>query len=215
MGDVRRVASSPGGKRLRIDLGAPADGLSVGDSVSVSGVCLTAAVVDGAEAEFDVVGETLSKSTLSGLASGAKVNIERALAAGDALDGHIVQGHVDAVAAVAAVREEAGQRRIEFASRELAAMMVSKGSVAIDGASLTLTDVSSERFAVALIPTTLADTTLATLKVGDAVNVEVDIIGKYVRRYLEQLAPGVGGLTLEKLRDAGLTGPSEYGAGRR
>jgi len=201
VGQVRRVAPAPGGKRLRIDLGPLAEGLRPGDSVAVSGACLTAAAVDGAEADFDVIAETLSRTTLGALRPGSKVNLERPLRPADALEGHIVQGHVDGVAEVKAVRR-GGEWVVEFRAAELADQLVPKGSVALDGVSLTVVDARADGFSVALIPATLAGTTLADLRAGSKVNVEVDVIGKYVRKCLERLAGG-GALTLEKLREEG------------
>lgn len=203
VGKVLSAAASPAGRRLRIDLGPLAGGLALGDSVAVNGACLTACAIEGAAAEFDVVSETLARTTLGELGVGAGVNLERSLRAGDALDGHIVQGHVDGQAELRAVRR-GGQWVLEFAApRDLTAQMVPKGSVALDGVSLTLVDVTDERFSVALIPTTLAETTLGRLKVGGRVNVETDVIGKYVLKCLGRLGAPGGGLTLEKLRQAG------------
>jgi riboflavin synthase len=204
VGRVLAAAPSPAGRRLEIDLGPLAAGLAVGDSVAVSGVCLTATAAAGSSASFDVVAETLSRSTLGELRIGDRVNLERSLRAGDALDGHIVQGHVDGVAELAAIRR-GGQCVLEFAcDAALADQMVTKGSVALAGVSLTLVDVSASRFSVAVIPTTLELTTLGGLRTGQRVNVETDVIGKYVRKYLRQLGGGSGGgLTMGKLRDAG------------
>ena len=206
VGVVRNIRSAPGGKRLSIDLGPLAEGLRAGDSVAVSGACLTVAELEGAAAGFDVVAETLRRTNLGDLRAGDRVNLERSLRLGDSLDGHIVQGHVDGLAKVLAIRHGA-RHVVEFAAgRDLTGQMVPKGPVAIDGVSLTLVDVADSTFSVALIPTTLAETTLGGLKVGAKVNVEIDVIGKYVRQYLQQTdsreGPS-GGLTLEKLKEAG------------
>ena len=204
VGAVRDVQPSGGGLRLTIDPGPLAEGLGEGDSVAVSGACLTVCGQSGAEASFDVVAETVSRTTLGDVRAGAKVNLERSLAVGATLDGHFVQGHVDGVATVRAVDRGANAWRTEFAApKDVTDTLVAKGSVAIDGVSLTVADVGRDRFAVALIPTTLAETTLADLAVGDRVNVETDVIGKYVRRCLEQMAGSGGGLTMDKLREAG------------
>ena len=213
-GRLRGIRSAGAGKRLTIDLGPLAAGLAVGDSVAVDGACLTACRVAGAEADFDVVAETLSRTTLGGLGAGSRVNLERPLRLSDVLDGHLVQGHVDGVAEVARIDRGGGQWGVEFtAPAELTDEMVAKGSVAVAGVSLTLTRVADGAFAVALIPTTLGQTTLADLAVGSKVNIETDLIGKYVRRHLGRLAadeappgrtpPGSGQLTIEKLRQAG------------
>jgi riboflavin synthase len=154
--------------------------------------------------EFDVVAETLSCTTLGRLRIGMAVNLEPALRLGDSLDGHMVQGHVDGVATLRARLQPTAQDfKLQFnAGSDLLALMVVKGSVAIDGVSLTLVDVEAGRFSVALIPTTLDQTTLGGLEVGRQVNVETDIIGKYVRRFVGQVGASEG-LTLEKLKDAG------------
>ena len=209
VGRIESTRSAAGGARLAIDLGPLAAGLKLGDSVAVSGACLTVTALDGSRASFDVVAETLRRTTLGSLTSGARVNLERSLSLGQTLDGHLVQGHVDGVATVrsAGRPERDGGRLWEFAAEAgLVGQMVAKGSVAIDGVSLTLVDVADERFSVALIPTTLAETTLADLAVGATVNVETDLIGKYVLRYLRQMtgsAAAPDGLSLDKLRQAG------------
>ena len=190
---------------LRIDLGPLAEGLREGDSVAVSGACLTVAEQSDRTARFDVVAETLSKTTLKDLRVGAKVNLERALRLDQALDGHLVQGHIDGTARVRTIRP-GDQFSIEFdAEAELTAQIVPKGSVAVDGVSLTLAAVSERTFRVALIPTTLKETTLGGLVKGDTVNVETDIIGKYVLKHLEAMRGSAESsrVTLEKLRQAG------------
>jgi len=204
VGVVTGVGAGPDDKRLRIDLGPLAEGLAEGDSVAVAGACLTAVAIRGRQAEFDVVGETLRRTTLGSLRGGAKVNLERPLRLTDALDGHLVQGHVDGLAEVRTIRP-GRERIVEFsAPSELTGQMVPKGSVCLDGVSLTLVEVGGEGFSVALIPATLAETTLGQLAVGGKVNVETDLIGKYVRKYLAGLTGGgTDGITLEKLREAG------------
>jgi len=203
VGLVRDASGTAAGARLRIDLGPCAEGLNLGDSVAVNGACLTVAALAGGEGEFDVVTETLSRTTLGQLRAGAKVNLETALRLSDALDGHLVQGHVDGIAQVRAVRR-GRECVIELdAPRELSDWMVPKGSVAIDGVSLTLASLADGRFGVALIPTTLDETTLGGLAVGDKVNIETDVIGKYVRRCLRQYGAGSEGLTIDKLADMG------------
>lgn len=209
VGTVLDVRPGEGGCRLRLDVGPLARNLKRGDSLAVNGVCLTAESVSPPAAEFDAVAETLSRSTLGRLRAGAKVNLEPALSAEGRFDGHIVQGHVDGLATVTRVSVRQPWT-VEFAApRELTDQMVPKGSVALDGVSLTLAEVRDGAFGVALIPTTLAETTLKQLAIGDAVNVEIDVLGKYVRRCLRQMLEersvetSPGGLTLEKLRRAG------------
>ena len=202
VGTVKAVSPTAAGRRLDIDLGPLVEGLKLGDSIAVCGACLTAAAIAGSVAQFDVITETLAKTTLGTFAPGRRVNLEPALRVGLGLDGHMVQGHVDGAARLSAVHR-GGQHVLEFtAGGELTDLMVPKGSVAIDGVSLTLVDASAGKFSVALIPTTFGETTLSELKVGSAVNIETDIIGRYVKKYLQQLS-STGGLTIEKLRQAG------------
>lgn len=204
VGTVQQLRSTATGKRLTVDLGPLSEGCKIGDSVAVAGACLTLAQMDGTTAQFDVEAETLSRTTLGSARAGAKVNLERPLLVGDRFDGHIVQGHVDGLAEVRAVRR-GGRYLVEFtASEELTAQMVPKGSAAVDGVSLTLVDVTDIGFSVALIPETLATTTLGGLHKGDKVNIEADILGKYVRRYVQQLTDkDAGGLSVDKLKQAG------------
>lgn len=207
IGTVQSVAETRGGKRVTIALGSVANDLASGASVAINGICLTAAAIHGESASFDIVDETLQTSTAGGLAAGDRVNLERALAAGARLDGHIVQGHVDGTATVARV-EHRGWIRMDFtAPPELTTLMVTKGSVAVDGVSLTLAAVGDGNFSVALIPETLEHTTLSDMRVGRKVNIENDILGKYILAFLRKMAgadpAGPEELTMEKLRNAG------------
>jgi riboflavin synthase alpha subunit len=202
VGRVVRVAATAPGRRLRIDVGPLAQRLGPGASLAVDGACLTLADLSGGEAELDVVPETLSRTTLGQLRPGERVNLEPALPAGAALDGHIVQGHVDGVAEVARIDRGGGHLLGLAAGRELTDQMVAKGSVALAGVSLTLVDVADGRFSVALVPTTLERTTLVSLRISDRLNVELDIVGKYVRRHLESLT-GRTAVTIEQLRQGG------------
>lgn len=164
--------------------------LKDGESIAVSGVCLTVASRSGDRAEFDLVRETLSRTTLGRLKRGARVNLERAMKAGDRLGGHVVQGHVDGTGRV--LRAGADFR----VATPLAAQMVSKGSVTVDGVSLTVVDATDREFSVALIPTTLRLTTLGRLRRGARVNVEIDVLAKYAKRRTSTL-------TMDFLRKAG------------
>jgi len=203
VGAVTDVRPSRAGAALTVDLGPLAEGLALGDSVCVSGACLTVAGQDARRARFDVIGETLARTTLGLLRPGGKVNLERSLRLDQGLDGHLVQGHVDGVAEIRSVRRGTEYVLELAAARELTGQMVPKGSVAVDGVSLTLVSVAEGAFSVALIPTTLDETTLGRLAAGDKVNIETDIIGKYVLRYLAALVAADGGLTVEKLKQAG------------
>jgi riboflavin synthase len=203
VGTIRSARVTATGKRLVIELGQLADRLQLGASVAVNGVCLTVAKLADTVAEFDVVGETLQRSNLDRLEAGSRANLERSLRVGDPLDGHFVQGHVDGVGTVQRVDTAAGQWKVWFAvPQELADCIVPKGSIAIDGVSLTIAEVSPGAFSVALVPTTLEHTTLPDLKPGQRVNLETDLI---VRTILHRLAglQQAGGVTLDKLREHG------------
>jgi riboflavin synthase len=183
-GIVRQAdrVSSFDGARLVLETSLEA---AVGDSVAVDGVCLTVIAGDLATLEFDVVPETLERSTLGRLEPGARVNVEPALRVGEELGGHMVQGHVDGVGRVRSVEPEGEGRRAWIeAPREVLRTSVEKGSVTVSGVSLTIAELSADAFAVALVPHTLAQTTLGELEPGDEVNLEADVIGKYVERLL-------------------------------
>jgi len=184
--EVGRVASVSGGDegvRLEIDAPHTAPAVEIGGSVSVNGVCLTAESVDGSRLAFHAVPETLRRTTLGDLAAGASVNLEPALRAGDAMGGHVVQGHVDGVGRVQSVEAEGeGLRVIVEAPDEILRYFVEKGSVAVEGVSLTVAELHPDSFGLALIPHTLSETTLADLVPGRAVNLEVDVLAKYVER---------------------------------
>lgn len=169
--------------RLRVRCARTLDGLAVGDSVSVQGVCLTVTAKDATGFDSDLVEETRGRSTLGGLASGARVNLERAVTPTTALGGHFVQGHVDGTTRLLARDGE----RLRFALEPAwARYVVEKGFVSIDGVSLTVAAVADGVFEVALVPHTAAVTTLGDLRAGDRVNVEVDVLAKYVERLLAQ-----------------------------
>jgi len=191
----RVLAVEPRGELVGIAVEAPPEiaGLEPGDSVSVSGCCLTATSVEGPRVLFDAVPETLEKTALRALRPGGGVNLERALRADGRLDGHIVQGHVDGTAAVRELAREGSDVRLRVAcGPELLEHLVPKGSVALDGVSLTVVDVHADGFDVALIPFTLEATTLGEKGPGDLLNVEVDVLSKYVKRHLERLVPPRG-----------------------
>ncbi len=180
-----RVSSFDGG-RLVLETSVPA---AVGDSIAVDGVCLTVVAGDDATLVFDVVPETLARSALAAAEAGTLVNVEPALRLGDELGGHIVQGHVDAVGRVRSSELEGDGRRMWIeAPSEVLRTCVVKGSIAVSGVALTIAELSADAFAVALVPHTLATTTLGDLAPGDEVNLEADVIGKYVERLLA--APG-------------------------
>jgi riboflavin synthase len=203
---VRSVSpsSGSGGGSLVVELGELAADCRLGDSVAVSGVCLTITHLQGAAATFGLSPETLERSSLASLRPGTKVNIERAMKATDRFGGHIVQGHVDGVGTIRAVRKLGEFADIEFAAGpELLDQMVVKGSVAIDGVSLTVAGMDAGGFRVAAIPETLNRTTLGNAQIGGRVNIEVDILVKIVRRQLDVLLPKQQPLTVERLRQIG------------
>jgi riboflavin synthase len=200
---VSRGAASGGGS-LTVELGDLAEGCCGGDSIAISGVCLTAARLDGTQATFGLSPETMEISTLASLAPAARVNVERAMKATDRFGGHIVQGHVDGVAAIRAIRRSADFADIEFAAApQLLEQMVLKGSVAVDGVSLTVAGIDPQGFRVAAIPETLGRTTLGSARIGQRVNIETDVLVKIVRRQLETMAPRQEPLTVERLRQMG------------
>jgi riboflavin synthase len=203
IGAVRQVLPKGRQMQLLVDLNRIADGVKVGDSIAVSGVCLTVCKLAGHEATFDVSDETVAKSTLKNLKPASSVNLERAMSAQGRFGGHLVQGHVDGVAKIASIQKQADFAvfRID-AGADLLDQMVLKGSVAVDGISLTVARLDKTGFEVAVIPTTLLETTWKTAKAGDIVNIETDILIKVVKKQLEKILPG-GGLTLDKLKEHG------------
>ena len=184
-GRVARAAGEGDGLRLEIEAPETAAAASVGDSVAVNGCCLTVTALANRRLAFDAVPETLRRTALGSLASGALVNVEPALRAGEPLGGHYVQGHVDGVGRVCSRDNKGDGVRLEIeAPSELLRYCVEKGSIAVDGVSLTIAALGPDSFAIALVPHTLAVTTLGALRPRDAVNLEVDVLAKYVERLL-------------------------------
>lgn len=184
LGTLEGRSARAGGARLRI--AAPADLLAraeLGASIAVNGACLTSVAVDGRAWEADLSDETLHRTTLGRLALGATLHLEPALRVGDPLDGHLVAGHVDGVGSLVARPRDEGLWRFAM-PLELAPMMAPKGSVTVDGISLTVVDCGTDWFTVALIPETVRHTALDRLRVGDAVNLEADPVGRFVARAL-------------------------------
>lgn len=186
LGRVHAVREVGGGAHLEIDAPRVAEGLEVGGSVAVDGACLTATEVAGGRFGADAVTETLRRTALGALASGDLVNLERPLRAGAALDGHLVQGHVDAVGTlVGRSAHDDGSHDVRVAApSDTLRYVVVKGSVAVDGVSLTVVDVLDDGFTVAIVPHTAASTTLGHKQPGSAVNLEVDLVAKYVERFV-------------------------------
>ncbi|HWN25479.1 MAG TPA: riboflavin synthase [Actinomycetospora sp.] len=185
VGEIVDVVAQEDAARLRVRGPLVTSDARPGDSIAVNGVCLT--VVDPADGVFgvDVMGETLRRSSLAGATAGTRVNLERAVAAGARLGGHIVQGHVDGTGTVVERTEHEEWTTVRFrVGNGMTRYVVEKGSIAVDGVSLTVTEVDDESFAVGLIPTTLRETTLGEREVGSTVNLEVDVVAKYVERLM-------------------------------
>jgi riboflavin synthase len=185
VGRVRQVRSGRGNRLIEIQAGL-AEGVSVGDSVAVNGCCLTATASGTGVFSVEAVAATLKETTLGGLRAGSRVNLERALAVGDRFGGHIVQGHVDEAGTVRRIDREAGHWRVLFrVSRESSRFLVGRGSVCVDGVSLTIASVRTGEFGVNVIPHTWESTRFKELRAGDRVNVEYDLIVKSVQRHLD------------------------------
>jgi riboflavin synthase len=174
------------GSRLIVGARTTLDGTQLGSSLAVSGVCLTAVEIDEVSVGFDVGPETLARSALGELAAGAEVNLERPMRLHGFVGGHLVLGHVDGIGLVASVDRDGGMARvrIEWQDEELAPLLIHKGSVAVDGVSLTVAALDARAFEIMVIPHTLERTTLGRLKAGGRVNLEMDVVGKYVLRAL-------------------------------
>ena len=189
MGTVTDVAETATGRRLRIEERTVVADMKIGDSVAINGVCLTAVDVGGGAVTVEVVQESLARSNLGSLVAGARVDMERPMAADGRFDGHIVQGHVDGVGTVDATESEGEATRMRIGlSSDLARYVVEKGSVTVDGVSLTVTAVGAEPstwFEIVLIPHTLEVTVLGRRRVGDLVNLEMDVLAKYVERLMK------------------------------
>ena len=189
-GTVTARRGGEDGVRLEVEAPETAAAAALGDSVALAGVCLTVVALDGARLSFDAVPETLGRTSLGRLAAGSALNVEPALRVGDPLGGHVLQGHVDAVGSIRSVEPEGDGRRVWVdAPADVLRYCVEKGSIAVDGVSLTVAALDGDGFAVALIPHTLAVTTLGELAAGDPVNLEVDVLAKYVERLLGARLP--------------------------
>lgn len=201
---VKSVRRSESTMLLTVDLNELAGDGRIGDSIAINGACLTIARLEGGLATFELSGETLARSTLGKLKPSSQVNVERAIKAADRFGGHFVQGHIDGTAIIKAIDKRGLFADIKFAAEaELLDAMVAKGSVAVDGISLTIAGIDRNSFTVALIPETLKKTTLSRVKIGDAVNIETDIIVKTIKTQLEKILPQTQSLTAEKLKELG------------
>ncbi|MFC1764221.1 riboflavin synthase [Planctomycetota bacterium] len=204
--EVRSLTPAPGaqGKCLEVVLGSRYTDVQIGDSIAVNGVCLTVTQLEKQTARFDVSPETLARTTLGDLQIGMQVNTERALQIGDRLGGHFVQGHVDGIATVRSLQTQGDFINITFrADKSLLEQLVLKGSVAVDGVSLTVAHLDSQSFSVAVIPQTAQVTTLYNKRSGVRVNIEIDLLVKAVRRTCLALFEKNPTLTVDKLRQMG------------
>ncbi len=185
--DVKEYGTN---RRLVIDIGRAAAGVSPGDSVSINGACLSVISRKGSALSFDAIAETLRKTNLGDLARGSRVNYETSMTAGDLIGGHLVTGHVDGTGTISAVEDEEGSKRMVVSvPQAMASMVMEKGLIAVDGISLTPAEVGRRSFTLYLIPDTLAKTTISERKKGDRVNIELDLFGKYIRKYVESMMP--------------------------
>ena len=187
LGTIRELRTSKKETRLTLDADFSLEGTRIGDSVSVNGACLTVIRIDGTRFEADISPETLARTTFGRARAGDRVNLERALRLSDRLDGHLVSGHVDGIGTIAGREKTANAINIDIqAPAALLRYMIDKGSVAVDGISLTINRRAGERFQVSVIPHTAKWTTLGLKAVGEPVHIETDMIGKYVERFLLQ-----------------------------
>ena len=199
---VKKFSRKAGGAELFLDFPEFYNDLKLGESIAVNGACLTVKEAKGTVAGFDVSSETLTKTTLGKLRNAEKVNIERALKVGDRLGGHFVTGHVDGIGNIKEKKQHENQCTMTFSvEKRFTDMMIEKGSVAIDGISLTIVDVVDGVFSVALIPYTLTSTTLGLKKIRDQVNIEIDMLGKWVKKILKK--ENDAGMTREQLTEQG------------
>mgnify|MGYP003557810181 FL=1 len=204
LASVKNLSLKAGGGELFLNFSGFYNDLTLGESIAINGTCLTIREISGKVVSFDVSGETLKKTTLGKFRSSENVNIERALRVGDRLGGHFVTGHVDGIGTVKGKKQSTDQCTISFSvEKRLADMMIEKGSVAIDGISLTIVDLADGAFSVALIPYTLTSTTLGFKKVGDPVNIEIDMMGKWIKKLLMNIQGGKPGITQEQLMEQG------------
>ena len=203
-GKVLRVEYRGLEKRLTIEFPRHLTEVQLGDSININGVCLTIVEKEGERVGFDLSSETLQKTVLGELKEGDRVNLERALKLNDRLGGHIVTGHIDGIGVIVEKKEERGFINLKIRiPKPVSKYVVQKGSIAIDGISLTVNECQGEEIQLTLIPYTLEKTTLMDKKIGDRVNVEVDILGKYVEKFLNREGGKPGGLDLSFLKEHG------------
>lgn len=204
VGTVKAVQHSGSNSFIRIEAKKVLEDVHLGDSIAVNGVCLTVTHFDSTTFQADVMNETLSRSSLGSLRNGSPVNLERAMAAGGRFGGHIVSGHIDGTGTVSDIRNDGIAVWYTIsANADILRYIVEKGSIAIDGISLTVAKVTDDSFSVSIIPHTASVTILGTKKAGDIVNLENDIIGKYVEKLMKPAQAQKSGLTMETLAKNG------------
>ncbi len=208
VGRVAGIGPDGAGSLLRVDVGALAEGVALGDSIAINGVCLTVDTIESDALVFRATRETLDLTSLGRLRPGSRVNLERAMQLGGRLGGHLVTGHVDGLGHVREIRKQAGDWRFHFeVPGELAWGLVHKGSICVDGISLTVVEPRGPMFSVAIVQFTLDHTVLGDLSVGDPVNIEVDVMGRWVahlhRAYANGTPPDSAGLDEDRLRALG------------
>lgn len=204
LASVKNLSLKAGGGELFLDFSDLYNDLTLGESIAINGVCLTVKEVSHKIVSFDVSSETLKKTTLGKLRYAENVNIERALRVGDRIGGHFVTGHVDGAGTIIGKKQSADQCIMSFSvEKRFTDMMIEKGSVAIDGISLTIVDLADGAFSVALIPYTLSSTTLGFKKAGDVVNIEIDMMGKWIKKLLANVQEKKGSITREQLMEQG------------
>ena len=210
-GTIRRIESQGEGKVLSIECDLDLSRTKIGDSIAVNGACLTAVSLDKHSFKVDMAPETVARTTFNEMTVGSRVNIERALRLSDRIDGHLVSGHIDGTGTIASIQKKSNAVIIRVAvPPALGSDMIEKGSVAIEGISLTINACTDRDFTVSIIPHTASITTIGLKQVGDKVNIETDMIGKYVRKYLmgsssknDALKPDTGSVSLELLAKNG------------
>jgi len=205
LGTIKSISSSGRGKRLTIEADFYPDGSKIGDSIAVSGACLTAVTLDGHRFTADISPETVSKTAFANAEVGDRINLERALRLSDRLDGHLVSGHIDGIGIIRNRKTLDNAIIITIGVPEsLSRYMIPKGSVAVDGVSLTINRCDTQSFDVSIIPHTAKLTTIGFKKIGEAVNIETDMIGKYVERFVS--GNRQSGITMELLAKNGFLG---------
>ena len=178
---IRRATKNRSAYQMAVDLGKHAKGLKIGQSVALNGVCLSVTKISKNTCNFEMIGETIKKTDLGNLKKGGKVNIERSLKVGDRMEGHFVLGHVDGVAKILKIEKKPKEVKVWFEiPKKLVKYVVKKGSIALDGISLTVVDVNKNKASVCLIPHTMKVTNFNSKKIGDKINIETDILGKYI-----------------------------------